>query len=115
MHIKEIVKFQDAFDKKHKNKFSWNQKINDENIEMLEFLLVSLFGEIGETSNIVKKIVRGDFKLFEKKEELSEEIADIFIYLIKIANQLDIDLEKEYFKKMEKNSERFKKYESNEA
>lgn len=110
MNIKDFINYQENFDKKHISKFEWNKKINDSNIETLEFLLISIFGEIGEASNLVKKIVRGDFLLSEKKEELSEEIADVFIYLIKICNQLDIDLEKEYLKKMKKNDERFKKY-----
>ena len=74
-------------------------------------MLVSLTGELGETANIVKKIVRGDFKLDEKKDELQEEITDVFIYLLKLSYQLDIDLEKAYADKMKKNWERFSKYE----
>lgn len=42
---------------------------------------------------------------------LTEEISDVFIYLIKLVYQLDFDLESEYFKKMKKNEERFKNYE----
>ncbi len=111
MTLQELMKLQEEFDIKHTSNFNWNEKINDENIEMLEFLLISMFGEIGETANLVKKSVRGDFKLESIKEQLSEEIADIFIYLMKICIQLDIDLENSYLNKREKNMERFKKYE----
>lgn len=111
MTLEELVEAQKNFDSKHKGKFAWDSKITDSNIEMLEFLLVSLTGEVGETANIVKKIVRGDFLLKEKKEELEEEIADIFIYLLKLSYQLDINLEKAYSNKMKKNQERFQKYE----
>ena len=111
MTLQELMKLQEEFDIKHTSNFNWNEKINDENIEMLEFLLISMFGEIGETANLVKKSVRGDFKLESIKEQLSEEIADIFIYLMKICIQLDIDLENSYLNKRKKNMERFKKYE----
>lgn len=111
MTLQELMKLQEDFDIKHTSNFNWNEKINDENIEMLEFLLISMFGEIGETANLVKKSVRGDFKLETIKEQLSEEIADIFIYLMKICIQLDIDLENSYLNKRKKNMERFKKYE----
>jgi NTP pyrophosphatase (non-canonical NTP hydrolase) len=111
MNINELVKLQNDFDSRHEGNFKWNEKITDNNIEMLEFLLISLFGEIGETANLVKKCVRGDFKLSQIEPKLEEEIADIFIYLIKISNQLNIDLEKVYLAKMEKNINRFNHYE----
>ncbi|XAM38298.1 hypothetical protein TPHSE_25820 [Terrisporobacter petrolearius] len=70
-----------------------------------------MVGEFGETSNLVKKVVRGDYKLDEVREELSEEIIDIFIYVIKLMYQLEIDVEDVYIKKMKKNEKRFMKYE----
>ena len=111
MTLQELVEFQKEFDGKHKGNFKWNIKVTDSNIEMLEFLLVSLTGEVGEVANIVKKIARGDFKLEEKKSDIQEELADVFIYLLKLSYQLDIDLENAYVEKMAKNRERFLKYE----
>lgn len=111
MTLQELIELQKKFDGNHKGNFMWNSKVTDSNIEILEFLLVSLAGELGETANIVKKIVRGDFKLEEKKEDLQEELADVFIYLLKLSYQLEIDLEKAYLEKMKKNQERFRKYE----
>lgn len=99
------------FDKSHKSTFCWDSPITQENLEVLEFLLVALMGELGESSNIVKKIVRGDFTLDEKKADLSEEFADILIYLIKLSYQLGIDLETACTEKIAKNYDRFKHYE----
>lgn len=111
MTLEALVELQKEFDNKHEGNFAWDSKITDSNIEMLEFLMVSLTGELGEAANIVKKIVRGDFLLEEKRNDLEEEVADIFIYLLKLSYQLDIDLEKAYIKKMRENQERFRKYE----
>lgn len=111
MSLKELVAFQEEFDGRHEGYFRWNSKVTENNMELLEFLMLSLTGEVGEAANIVKKIVRGDFSLAEKKADLQEEIADIFIYLLKLSYQMDMDLEAVYFEKMKKNQERFRKYE----
>lgn len=111
MTLQELIEVQKDFDAAHISKFPWNTNITDSNIEMLEFLLVSLTGEVGETANIVKKVVRGDFTLEQRKADLRKELADIFIYLLKISYQLQIDLEEAYFEKIDDNRRRFKKYE----
>lgn len=111
MTLKELTKLQKSFDSEHKGNFCWSSKITDENLELLEFLLISLTGEVGETANIVKKVVRGDFTLESKKDDLQKEIADVFIYLLKISYQLGIDLEEAYLQKLDVNRRKFKKYE----
>ena len=111
MTISELVEYQKKFDSNHKGDFDWNKPIDENSIHILEFLIIALTGEVGKTANIIKKIIRGDFKLQEKKDEIAEEIIDIMIYIIKLSYQLNIDIEKEYLSKMEKNNERFKKYE----
>jgi NTP pyrophosphatase (non-canonical NTP hydrolase) len=37
-------------------------------------------------------------------ENIKEEMADVLIYLLQLADKMDIDLEEEVFKKMEKNA-----------
>ena len=111
MTLQEIIQHQKEYDAKHSSAFHWDSKISDDNIEMLMFLLTSITGELGETANTVKKIVRGDCTLKQSLSHISEELADIFIYLIKLSYQLGIDLEQVYLEKMQKNSERFKHYE----
>ncbi len=112
--MNEIKKLQENFDKQHVGKVPFYDKVDNNNIEALEHLIVCLVGEVGEFSNIVKKIGRGDFSFDEKSNELSEELADIFIYIIKISNQCNIDIEKSFISKINKNKKRFSRYESNE-
>ncbi|MEK3885734.1 MazG nucleotide pyrophosphohydrolase domain-containing protein [Paenibacillus sp. PL2-23] len=114
LSIKEIKLLQERFDKMHGGRKPFFEKVTEENIEVLEHLIVCLVGEVGEFSNIVKKISRGDFTYNEKIDELKDELADIFIYLIKISNQSEIDLEKCFLEKLEKNQKRFERYEINE-
>ena len=77
--------------------------------------LVGLFGEIGEFSNVIKKIniklsnENYYFDIDEAEDHLREEWVDSFIYLLRISAILDIDIESETLKKMEFNNERFKK------
>ena len=59
-----------------------------------EFCL--LYGEVGEAFDAYRK----------KKNDLGEELADIAIYLLGIAELLEIDLEKEIQNKIEKNAKR---------
>jgi hypothetical protein len=50
---------------------------------------------------------RGDLRLDDVKQELAEEITDVFTYLLTIAGLLGLDLEKTYLQKLEKNRKRF--------
>lgn len=59
-----------------------------------EFCL--LYGEVAEAYDAYRK----------KKEDLGEELADVAIYLLGIAELLDFDLEKELEKKIKKNAKR---------
>lgn len=108
--INELKQIQKEFDLAHQGNIPFYEVITEQNIEALEHLIVCTLGELGEFANIVKKIKRGDFTLADKKDELSEEITDVFIYLLKISNQMNIDLEKEYFKKMNINKTKFEKF-----
>ncbi|MFH8080337.1 MAG: MazG nucleotide pyrophosphohydrolase domain-containing protein [Candidatus Aenigmatarchaeota archaeon] len=114
MEIKEIQDLQKRFDMEYFKNF-WEAEDEKSKIEKLQYLVVALTGEIGEYANIVKKISRdlttlGINTLDERKNELTEELIDCFIYIIITANLLGMDLEKEYLKKMEKNKQRFQKY-----
>ncbi|MGO4773600.1 MazG nucleotide pyrophosphohydrolase domain-containing protein [Flavobacterium sp. W22_SRS_FK3] len=113
MDLKKIIELQALFDSEHKIKFNWNEKINEENLNILQFLTIALVGETGEFANIVKKIVRGDKTLNESKNTLSSEMVDVFIYIIKLSYQLNIDLEKAFLEKLKENEIRFAKYKNN--
>ncbi|WP_417228252.1 hypothetical protein [Amphritea sp.] len=106
--LSDICKIQREFDQKHSvSGKSFYVDINESNLHELEHLVVCLMGELGEFSNILKKVVRGDNSLSEAKISLNEELVDTFIYLIKISNQFNVDLEKEFLKKVDKNKRRF--------
>ncbi|MBO1515422.1 nucleotide pyrophosphohydrolase [Metabacillus bambusae] len=40
----------------------------------------------------------------ESIQNIKEEMADVFIYLLQLADKMNVDLEEEAFKKMEKNA-----------
>jgi NTP pyrophosphatase (non-canonical NTP hydrolase) len=111
MTLHEIKALQEEFDKGHKGNIPFYEDIDENNVEALEHLVVCLVGEVGEFANVLKKCKRGDYPLSDKKRELDEELTDIFIYLIKISNQLKVDLEKNFLDKLEKNRLKFQKYE----
>lgn len=111
MELKDIMLKQYEFDLKHASKFEWSEPITEDTIDMLAFLIVAMTGEVGELSNVVKKILRGDVSLESAREYIEDEIADIFIYLIKICNQMSIDLEELFLSKLSNNVKRFQNYE----
>jgi NTP pyrophosphatase (non-canonical NTP hydrolase) len=56
--------------------------------------------------------VLGNKKLLSN---ISDEIADVFIYLLSLINALDIDLSKAFIKKMQKNSDKYSTEEFNDG
>jgi len=114
MNFQELMDLCKNLDEKHgfpvvfeDQKLKYNQVTKD---------LVGLFGEIGEFSNIIKKInlkiEKNDGYVLDlpaAEHDLKEEIADSMIYLIRIANILEVDLPEEINKKIEKNKIRYGK------
>lgn len=110
MELHELIQRQIDFDRNHKGRKEFFTVVSDSNIEDLEHLLVCLVGEVGEFANLVKKVSRGDFTISDCKEDLTDELADILIYLLKAFAQLQIDPEKAFLAKLEQNEKRFFKY-----
>ena len=108
LSLEKIKSLQKGFDRHHSvGEKGFYVDINESNIHELEHLIVCLLGELGEFANILKKVTRGDFSLEDVKSDLDEELVDAFIYLIKISNQFNVDLEEGYLNKLEKNKKRF--------
>lgn len=114
MDLKELVKIQKEFDKTHGFDSTNNYSKN-----ALMKVALALMGECGELANLVKKHVRSESaggrdtisdRGRDYLEEAREELADIFIYLMKLSMILKTDLEKEYLKKTKKNKSRFKDF-----
>jgi NTP pyrophosphatase (non-canonical NTP hydrolase) len=119
MELNELLEIQKKFDSEH----GWT--LNNPNaLELIEAInkdLIGLFGEIGEFSNIVKKINLKIYKveineidhiISNYKEALSEELIDSLIYLLRIVTHLNLDVTKAYLCKLEENRERYKAYET---
>lgn len=118
MNFNELIAIQKDFDRKH----GWTISTDNlsELIEMLHRDVVGLVGEVGEFANILKKLTLAQ-KFFESSEacksfqnsmpQLAEELIDTFIYIMRIAAYLCIDIEKEYLRKLEFNKNRYKEYE----
>ena len=100
------------FDKEHQGNVPFYEEVSQNNVAALEHLLVCLAGEVGELANVIKKIRRGDATFLEKRDDIAEETVDVFIYLVKLANQVGFDLEATYNAKMETNRQRFERYKS---
>lgn len=111
MELNELMQLQRQFDEQHASNFQWDEKVSEENLNMLKFIMISLAGEVGEMAGIIKKILRGDFSLNSSLPAISDECADIFAYLIKMCYQLNINLEDAFLQKLEKNRNRFQNYE----
>ncbi|MCE9683558.1 MazG nucleotide pyrophosphohydrolase domain-containing protein [Halomonas alkalisoli] len=112
MELKEIINKQVAMDISHGFSVSFNSEA--EAYSQLSKDLVGLLGEIGEFANIVKKInikldrpKEYELDISLAKEQLGEELADTFIYIIRLAAILEIDLEKQLIAKMQRNESRY--------
>jgi NTP pyrophosphatase (non-canonical NTP hydrolase) len=70
--------------------------------------LQAVIGELGEYANMRKKVERGDYTLEDALPNLSDELADVVIYLDILADQLGIDLGKAIMSKWNKTSKKVK-------
>ena len=73
-----------------------NKKAKGFNVTDIPLEFAYLYGEVGEAFEAWRK----------KKDDLGEELADVAIYLLGMAEILGIDLETEILQKIEKNAKR---------
>lgn len=117
MSFKEISEIQHDFDAKHG--FYIDKTTTRDKYNQISKDLIGLYGEVGEFSNIVKKVnllldkeQDGDITDLELREDaLREELVDTFVYFVRLAKALSLDLEIEYLKKLNKNTEKYSSYE----
>jgi NTP pyrophosphatase (non-canonical NTP hydrolase) len=110
--LSELMQLQHEFDAAHGKDETWAVNISQDNLGELEHGVVCLAGEVGEFANKVKKVARGDLLLDQALPGLREELTDVFIYLMKICNQLGIDLGDSYLEKLAANRKRFQHLET---
>jgi NTP pyrophosphatase (non-canonical NTP hydrolase) len=102
------TKFTISFFKKEVNKFiqerNWQEYhtpknlVNALSVEIAELLEIFLFKEYS-TNDILNDV--------NLKERISDEIADVFIYMISLINSLKIDLSYSFQNKMNKNRQKY--------
>jgi NTP pyrophosphatase (non-canonical NTP hydrolase) len=70
---------------------------------------LGMVGEAGEVANVVKKWLRHPetASLGQLGEDLELELADVFIYLLLLADEVGVDLEAAYAKKRDINEGRW--------
>ena len=82
------------------NERNWDQFHSPKNLSM------ALMGEVGELLEHFQWLSQEQSKNLEAnaKSEVAEELADIFIYLLRLADKLDIDLMTAADSKINKNA-----------
>lgn len=93
-----LSKIQKSISKLSKQKGYNNESLNQ------KFML--LFEEVGELAKSVRKRVGTKSYSHSKTHRAEEEVVDVLYVLIDICNKLNIDLEKEFVKKIKKIEER---------
>jgi len=105
--LKRIFDYQREFDRK----LGWNvyEGLSTEKdvIEYLQLTVLKFAEEVGEIAQEIRRILR-DKQAYDP-EAFKGELIDMFVYLIQASMALKMDLEKEYYRKMELNEARFLK------
>ncbi len=74
-------------------------------------LTMALSGEAAELMEIFQWLSQEEsltvHKDKDRREMISDELADIFFYLLRVCDKLDIDIEKAFWSKMKKNSRKY--------
>jgi NTP pyrophosphatase (non-canonical NTP hydrolase) len=72
-------------------------------------LVMALSGEVGELTEHFQWLTpeESDAIMAGKRAEVEDELADVFIYLVRLADVLDVDLITAAHAKIDRNEERF--------
>ncbi len=89
---------------------NWTKFHTPKNLIQALSIEVSELSEIFLFKDISLDIINSDKKLLEN---ISDEISDVFIYLISLVNSINLDLTSAFIKKMEKNKDKYSEEEFN--
>ncbi len=99
MEIKTIKEAQE-FVKKFVHERNWETSEED--------ILLHLMEELGEVSrNVLKRKDYGGNHTQDSKQNMDEELADVFYLILKLANKTNVDLNLAFQNKMKENIKRF--------
>lgn len=83
----------------------WEQFHNPKN------LVMALAGEVGELTEIFQWLTQAESAAVMADEDragqVRDELADVFAYLIRLADVLEVDLERAFTEKMVKNARKY--------
>ncbi len=96
MKIEEIKKTLSAFAKER----DWDQFHSPKN------LVMALTSEVGELNELFQWLTEEQSNNVDN-DEIREEIADIFIYLIRLADKLNVDIENAVKEKIKLNANKY--------
>ena len=96
MKIEEIQKTLSAFAKER----DWDQFHSPKN------LVMALTSEVGELNELFQWLTEEQSNNVDN-DEIREEIADIFIYLIRLADKLNVDIENAVKEKIKLNANKY--------
>ena len=88
------------------NSERWFPTLHDGHVDLAVFYALGMVGEAGEVANVVKKMIRGKGES-GLSEDLGAELADVFTYLLLLADQVGVDLVAEYRAKVLVNEARW--------
>lgn len=74
----------------------WDQYLHPKDI------LLAMVSEVGELADLYRWLDDDQIRLLHDKDEVSEEMADILMFLITLARKSGVDLEEAVLSKMEK-------------
>jgi NTP pyrophosphatase (non-canonical NTP hydrolase) len=105
LDLKQLSEVQRSFDRK----MGWNTyeqcRTTEEILDFMEHFICVMVEELGEIARARKEFLR-DKQKFDA-QALRHELVDLFVYLMQGSMALNMDLEKEYKKKMRTFKTRF--------
>ena len=78
------------------NSERWFPELHAGGMDLRVFYALGLSGEVGEVANEVKKGVRGHQQNGVRHIDIGPELADVFTYLLLLADEYGVDLLAEY-------------------
>ena len=112
MQLSELIELQRELDERHGFETSFLDPA--QKYAQLTKDIVGLFGEVGEFANLVKKMnlkldrpAEYELEVGQVEADMTEELADVLIYLMRISSILDVDLEAATLKKIQSNVVRY--------
>lgn len=72
-------------------------------------LTLALVGEVGELAEVLQWLNDSEIEKLIKKnpDKIADELADVLLYLVRLADQMNIDLGKAAVKKIMKNQKKY--------